>query len=215
MEKIIAFSNKTEARDKFTKAIQYSAKIIAWSISNYNKSLFKRFNEVYLMTRDSRKIFRLFRSVQEIKTINDKIKDLLSKSDKFTVLCDIFSRIGYLIHWIYDNFFILAHVKIINSQHLNYYSYIAHMGWLVGILWDLLKSLYELLIISIKEDFEKKSRIIQILIGIVGKIGDLLPASTGVYLPEKVIGFQPNDGIVGLGGLISALIAMWGLWRQF
>jgi peroxin-11B len=214
MEKIIAFSNKTEARDKFTKAIQYSAKIIAWSISNYNKSYYKRFNEVYLMTRDSRKIFRLFRSVQEIKTINDKIKDLLSKSEKFTILCDIFSRIGYLIHWIFDNFFILAQVKIINSEHLNYYSYIAHMGWLVGILWDLLKNFYELLIISIN-DMERKSKLIEILISIVGKIGDLLPASTGVYLPEKLIGFQPNECIVGLGGLTSAIIAMWALWNQF
>lgn len=69
MEKIIAFSNKTEARDKFTKAIQYTAKILAWSLLNVDKSYYKRFNDLYLMARDSRKIFRLFKSVQEIKTL--------------------------------------------------------------------------------------------------------------------------------------------------
>lgn len=214
MEKIIAFSNKTEARDKFTKAIQYTAKIIAWSFRSYNKSYYKRFNEVYLMTRDARKVFRLFRSVQEIKTINDKIKDLLSKNEKFTVLCEIFSRIGFLIHWIFDNFFILATVKIINSDHLNYYSYIAHMGWLIGILWELLKNLYELLIIGLSER-KDKNKMIEIMISIVGKLGDLLPASSGVNLAEKILGFEPNEGLIGLGGLTSAIIAMWGLWNQF
>ena len=72
MEKIIAFSNKTEARDKFTKAIQYSAKLIAYGFLKTDKSYYKRFNDLYLMARDSRKIFRLFKSIQEIKTINDK-----------------------------------------------------------------------------------------------------------------------------------------------
>jgi peroxin-11B len=231
MEKIIAFSNKTEARDKFTKAIQYSAKILAWSLLNVDKSYYKRFNDLYLMARDSRKIFRLFKSVQEIKTINDKMKDLLWKSEKFPTLCEICSRIGFLIYWVSDNFFILSSVKMLNVGDMYNFSYIAHLGWLIGILWALVKNLYELIILLTNKESEKPERegeggninsqnirkreILMNLIGIIGKLGDLLPASSGVNIPERFLGYHLSDGVIGIGGLISAIVAMWGLWNQF
>lgn len=231
MEKIIAFSNKTEARDKFTKAIQYSAKILAWSLLNVDKSYYKRFNDLYLMARDSRKIFRLFKSVQEIKTINDKMKDLLWKSEKFPTLCEICSRIGFLIYWVSDNFFILSSVKMLNVGDMYNFSYIAHLGWLIGILWALVKNLYELIILLTSKESEKTERdgeggninsqnirkreILMNLICIIGKFGDLLPASSGVNIPERILGYRLSDGVIGFGGLISAIVAMWGLWNQF
>ncbi len=212
MEKIIAFSNKTEARDKFTKAIQYSAKIIAWSVLNVDKSYYKRFNDLYLMARDSRKIFRLFKSVQEIKTINDKIKDLLWKSEKFPTLCEICSRIGFLIYWVSDNFFILSSVKMLYVGDMYNFSYIAHLGWLIGILWALVKNLYELIILLASKESEKieregeggninsqnirKREIFMNLICIIGKLGDLLPASSGVNIPERILGYHLSDGVI-------------------
>jgi hypothetical protein len=46
MEKIIAFSNKTEARDQFTKSIQYISKLISWSLIDIDKTYQKRFTDV-------------------------------------------------------------------------------------------------------------------------------------------------------------------------
>lgn len=227
MEKIIAFSNKTEARDKFTKAIQYSSKLLAWALLNVNRSYHRRFNELYLMARDSRKIFRLFKSIQEMKTIYDKIKDLLWKREKVPVLFEILSRVGYLIYWVFDNLFILASVRMLKtkSDSLNYLSYIAHMGWLIGIGWALLKNIYEILNLLLSKnknmnddefsEFNRQKEIINLLIRIVGRCGDLIPASSGVNLPEKLLGIQLNDGVVGLGGLLSSVVAMWALWNQF
>jgi len=234
MEKIIAFSNKTESRDKLTKAIQYLAKIIAWSLIGVDKSLHKKFNELYIMARDSRKIFRLFKSVQELKNINDKIKDLLNKNQKFPIFCDVCSRIGYLVSWIFDNLYILSTVKMIKLKKFNLseskFYYLAHFGWLIGICCGLLKNFYELSLlvysssytyedereeINVQQEFNRKREIIYQLICIVGRLGDLIPSSSGMNLPEKILGYQLNDGIIGLGGLTSALVTMWIQWNQF
>jgi peroxin-11B len=238
MEKIIAFSNKTEARDKFTKAVQYSAKLLAWSLLNVNRTYYKRFNELYLLMRDSRKIFRLFKSIQEVKNINDKIKDLLWKKEKIPVMLEIFSRIGYLIYWIFDNLVIMAKLKLIKTEKVDFISYVAHFGWLIGIVWSLLKNLYEILILfgasnnsdNIPDDGKNKyiddpthklhtddrlKEIMNNMINIIGRLGDLLPAASGVGLPEKILGYQLNDGVIGIGGLISAVLAMWELWNKF
>ena len=47
MDKIIAFSNKTEARDQFTKAIQYISKLIAWCLIDIDKTYQKRFTDLF------------------------------------------------------------------------------------------------------------------------------------------------------------------------
>ncbi len=47
MDKIIAFSNRTDGRDKFTKAIQYSAKLIAWYLREIDKNYYKKFNDLF------------------------------------------------------------------------------------------------------------------------------------------------------------------------
>jgi hypothetical protein len=47
MDKIIAFSNKTEARDQFTKSIQYISKLIAWLLIDVDKIYQKRFTDLF------------------------------------------------------------------------------------------------------------------------------------------------------------------------
>jgi peroxin-11B len=225
MEKIIAFSNRTEARDKFTKAIQYSSKLIAWALLYNNRIYHKRFNDLYILTRDSRKVFKLFKTIQETKNILDKLKDLLWKKDKIPVVLEIFSRLGFMIYWVFDNLVILNRLKLIQSDDVNFYSYLSHYGWLIGIIWSLLKNVYELICILKdknykREDrfgnetkFDRKEEIVNHFISIVGNLGDMLPASSGVYLSEKLFGFQLSDGLIGLGGFVSAFIQIRELWN--
>ncbi len=47
MEKIIAFGNRTESRDQFTKAIQYISNVLAWCLSDISKLYHKRFTELF------------------------------------------------------------------------------------------------------------------------------------------------------------------------
>jgi len=43
MDKIIAYSNRTEVRDKISRIIQYLSKLIAWYLSDKDKKLQKKF----------------------------------------------------------------------------------------------------------------------------------------------------------------------------
>ncbi len=222
MDKLIAFSNQTEARDKFTRAIQYSARFISWSLIRVDVSLYRRFYDLFKMTRDSRKIFRLFKSLQEIKIINDKIKDLLWKKEKTPVIFEIFSRIGYLIHWVFDNFFILATVKVIKADNLNFILNISHIGWIVGILWGLMNNLYELfmlLFVEKKTDSNsncrcKQKKIISRLIRILGQLSDLIPATAGTNFPRVVLGRDYSEGLIGVTGVMASVVSMWTLWNE-
>ncbi len=43
MDKIIAYSNRLEIKDKLTRLIQYIAKLTAWYLSDKDKKLEKKF----------------------------------------------------------------------------------------------------------------------------------------------------------------------------
>ncbi len=54
MDKIISVSNKTgilhikiDGRDKFTKALQYGCRFVAWSLIGKNEQLEKRFRALF------------------------------------------------------------------------------------------------------------------------------------------------------------------------
>jgi hypothetical protein len=226
MEKIIAFSNRTESRDKFTKALQYGSKLLAWAYMYKNRLYHKRFNDLYILTRDSRKVFKLFRTLQETKNILDKVKDLLWKKDKVPIVLEILSRLGFMIYWIFDNLVIMNRLKLIRSDDVNFLSYWSHFGWVIAIFWSLLKNVYELISILRNPNYtrqdhlgnetkiDRKGEIINHLINILGNLGDMLPAASGISLPERFVGYQLSDGIVAVGGLISALIQIRELWNS-
>ena len=47
MDKVIAYSNRTEIRDKITRLIQYLAKLSAWLINDKDKKLQKKFTDLF------------------------------------------------------------------------------------------------------------------------------------------------------------------------
>ena len=48
MDKIIAFSNKTESRDKLIKIIQYASRLFAWLLSGKDEEeLEKKFRNLF------------------------------------------------------------------------------------------------------------------------------------------------------------------------
>lgn len=53
MEKIVAMSEKTEGRDKFTKALQYGSRLLAWTMStkdpNWEKKFRALFSKIYIV----------------------------------------------------------------------------------------------------------------------------------------------------------------------
>lgn len=99
------------------------------------------------MTRESRKIFRFLSTIQEIKRINDKIKDLQWKSDKTSILLDLISRLGYFIYWSFDNLYVLSALRNLPRKQQSKYIYVSNIGWFIGNLVAVLKNLFEIIIL--------------------------------------------------------------------
>jgi hypothetical protein len=64
MEQVIKFLEKTEGRDKITKALQYLLRILKASVSS--PDLAARLHGLFVASADARKIFRLLKSLNEI-----------------------------------------------------------------------------------------------------------------------------------------------------
>jgi hypothetical protein len=164
------------------------------------------------MMRDARKFFRIFKSLQEIKAINDKIKDLLWKKDKIPIILEIISRLGFLIKWIFENLYILALVNLIRTNKTDKFVYYSNLGWFFGLIWGIVKNFYEIINSLNKGDVHE---CLKNIIELIGKLGDLIPSSNGIGMSKRIFGHQFNDGLVGLGGAVSAFATMWSLWNLF
>ena len=68
--------------------------------------------------RDARKLFRLFKSVNEAH----KILEILNKggSDEVGVVLDLLNRLAFLMYWIFDNIAILGTIKFLSIDPKKY-----------------------------------------------------------------------------------------------
>lgn len=48
----------------------------------------------------------------------------------------------------------------------------------------------------------------------IGKCGDLLVSANGAGIIEKILGKGFNDGVLGLCGLIAALVSLWNIYPK-
>lgn len=64
--------------------------------------------------RDARKLFRLFKTVNEVK----KIKDLFGSKTPYSFdnIMNILVRFFFGLYWVFDNLSILSKIKIINQD---------------------------------------------------------------------------------------------------
>ncbi len=132
---------------------------------------------------------------------------------------EILSKLSFFFYWIFDNLQILANIKFINADgafHLK----IASWGWFFGIVFGLIKNLVDLgdlIKEKQKSQSDEKAKnpkidfmILKTLVEISGKLGDLIVAANGAGINQKIFGKGFSDGVLGLGGLWSSLVALWG-----
>lgn len=175
------------------------------------------------MARDSRKIFRLFKSINELQQLQLKVtKDLVWQQNRTPVYLDILSRLGFFFYWIFDNIQILSSIKFIKADP-NYHLKLASWGWFVGIIFGIARHLYDLMELLKKkrskfEDVEEQKKISfninKLIIDIIGKLGDLVTASNGIGLPQKFFGKGFSDGTIGIAGFIAALVSLWNVYLK-
>jgi len=124
-DNFMKISTTYEGRDKIVKFFQYLAKFMSWHVLRDNrdspapKDLMEQsllYLSISRQLYDARSIFRLFKSLFEIKRIQIILK-CIKDTDQFTLITNVVSRSCYFMHWLFDNIYILT--KIMNVQIKN------------------------------------------------------------------------------------------------
>jgi peroxin-11B len=230
LDRTISWINKTEGRDKFCKAIQYASRFITWTTLTSNPEVSKRFNGLFVGMRDARKLFRLFKSINEYQ----KITQLLNKieEDEFAFYFNILNRLGFLGYWFFDNLNILSKVNFLKLDAKKN-AKIGAIFWFFALIFALVLEIRNLIRVSHQQiQLEKdlanckeeeldvtKNRLKAlklkkkgIVLNIIKSLGDLITASQGSEIAPKLLKINFNDGWVGIGGLVSALITSYQLY---
>lgn len=180
--------------------------------------------------KNARKLFRLFKSLNEYH----KIRQMLKKPDEddATFYLNLLSRIGFLTYWVFDNLNVLGDIKFLNvdakknGKNAATCWFIALVFALILYVRDLIKhshaqvSAEKALASGREEDAERNKTLLKTLkknkfddvLNILKTLGDMITASQGSEFAPKVLKINFNDGWVGFGGFLSAIITSYQLY---
>jgi peroxin-11B len=180
--------------------------------------------------RDARKLFRLFKSLNEYH----KITQLLTKmeEDELAFYLNILNRLGFMGYWFFDNLQVLSKINFLKLDSAKN-GKIASLFWFFALIFSLIldarnfvrysqdETHIQRLLVNCKEDevdvrrnqlrLTRKSKK-DCLLNIIKYLGDLITASQGSEMAPKLLKINFNDGWMGIGGLISALITSYQLY---
>lgn len=91
--------------------------------------------------RDARKLFRLFKTVNEIK----KIKDILSQNVNLEGILNIIIRGFFGLYWLFDNLNILSKIKVLSGPDPKQMAKIGSTFWLLALATNLILLIKNLL----------------------------------------------------------------------
>lgn len=115
---LIILSSKLDGRDKITKALQYSARLIAWYYESrhYPSSFSEPYRSIQSNFTLSRKAFRLGKFVNEYIVLQDIIMKV-DGAEFNSILLRVLKTMGLAGFWIGDNTAFLAKSKFINCDY--------------------------------------------------------------------------------------------------
>lgn len=224
MDKLVAFSNKTDGRDKFCKFLQYGSRMIK-ALSSDPK-LQERLNGLFIASRDARKMFRLWKFVHEYQAIGKALSDI--SIDLPEMILQILARSTYFLYWIFDNLQCLAAIKFIKMDPVSLGKK-SNLAWFIGVVFTLISLVRNLSMNFAKEarikhtsdpslqttkqslDVVKKNRSL-IMQNLVKNFGDLIPSAAFAQVPNKLFNKAIPEAWIGFGGLVSSSIAVYQAW---
>ena len=181
-----------------------------------------RFTGLFNNMKTARKLFRLFKTLNEIK----KTTDLLSKGDlDHIAILNVLQRITFGLYWIFDNISVLSSIKFLkydakqNAKNGAFFWFLALLlGQIVAILKlaDLADQEAQLSKKERNDETKKQLKVIQAkkfteYLNVIKQLGDMITSSSAIELPDK-FGFKFSEGHIGIGGFVSAVITMYQLY---
>lgn len=180
--------------------------------------------------RDARKMFRLFKSLNELQ----KILEFVNKgsSDQVDLLLNLLNRAAFFLYWVFDNIAILSTIKFLSKDPKTYNKFGAFF-WFWALVLAIIQTLRKLVDNHQRIDYEnadlvkasnsesekvqnkikklKLERTTHIL-NIVKNLGDLITASQGSEIFPKLTKRNFTEGWIGAGGFVSAVITSYQLY---
>lgn len=174
----------------------------------------------------ARKLFRLFKSFNEIQTILKTLKADSKPADKYLA---VLTRLAFLFYWLFDNLGVLIKIKFITSLNLANAVRRANKFWLLGLVLTIIGAVRTLVKLAAEgkalkeaqragnndggDEAALKEKVSKIktgrktaILNLIKAIGDSTTASQGLGYPKQFLGVEFNDGIVGVGGFTSAFL---------
>lgn len=175
---------------------------------------------------NARKLFRLFKSLNEYVKAKDIAKQDLPQLDKFLALT---TRLLFAFYWLFDNLVVLVKIKFINSIDLKTVSDKSFQFWFLALIFMIWHAIHNLFKISkdmasvrkhketsVKEQNEAMKKLEAKrqtnIINLIKGCGDMCSASQGCGYPKRFLGFELNDTICGIGGFTSAYLTCWTMY---
>ena len=111
METFSNLSIKSDDKDKLVKVVQNLSKCTSMYIKNINPSLAEGLIALSDLSRDSRKLFNLFRSLKEL----NEIQKTMIENNKYKTLslADIILKISKFFFYLFDNLSLLSALKVL------------------------------------------------------------------------------------------------------
>jgi len=227
VDQILKYLENSTGRDKFGKTLQYASRLLMWAFlqNDPKNDLGLRFKGLFEATRDARKLTRYFKTLGELNQLQAFL--IKGTNDNLQLVLTIAQKLGMANYWFWDNLMYLKKAKFLKSEvDFNYY---ANLGWTVGLLFSILMALknikenldqeanYIRNPDSVKGDYNKQLASVRaartkLILNLVANLGDLTVCSNAIQLPQKIFGRGLNDGVMGVGGLLSALITGYYQW---
>lgn len=144
---------------------------------------------------------------------------------------NLLSRIGFLAYWFFDNLNVLAAIKFLNVDEKKNGKHAATC-WFIALVFGLILYVRDLIKVSHSqvsaekalagkgEDQEKQRALLKTLkqkkfdavLNILKTLGDMITASQGSEFAPTVLKINFNDGWIGFGGFLSAIITSYQLY---
>lgn len=227
IERVTGYLSDSTGRDKFSKLVQYTAKLTAWYLLTQNPKdeTGLRFKGLSGAVSEARKLPRLLKSLNELQTISKLVSS--NNATSLPSMLKIVGRVGWANYWLFDNLIFLNKAKFtqVKSIDVAYYSY---AGWTVGLVCEVLLKLNDLYanvsrVDSLQRDLrdavdDKESESIKrslrqlanarvrLLFEIFNNVCDLTSALNGMKIT------QFSEGVVSVAGVLSAVISGYYRW---
>ena len=169
---------QTDGRDKFCKSVQYLSRLGMFLTKESNPEASKRFEALFKGMADARKLFRLFKWINEYQTAYEKLHSPPTDWDEIQLIGNILTRVAFAGFWAFDNLFILAKLKVLKKE-TDGFRQASNMFWSIGLILNILLSIRKL--IQLKKEAE-----------VIRKLFEKATAEKKEALTQRLKGLKTN-----------------------